>query len=134
MFNGMDISATALTSESLWMDTIANNLANANTSSSANGTPYRQESVAFSAIAPTAASPAGNGVRVTKIMLSPAPFATVYDPTSPYANAQGNIETSNVNLPEQMVNMTEATQSYQANASAFNADKTMILKALTIGV
>ncbi|HBQ94680.1 MAG: flagellar basal body rod protein FlgC [Firmicutes bacterium] len=136
MFDALNITSTALSAESLRLDLVANNLANATTTKTVTGFPYQSESAILSAVpAPRrgAYEGVGQGVMVRAIVSSPAPFPKVYDPTSPLANHQGYILQSNVNLSTQMVDMAEASQAYQANANAFSADKNMILKALTLG-
>ncbi len=136
MFDALNITSTALTAESLRLDLVANNLANATTTKTVTGFPYQSESAVLSSV-PAAARGAykgvGQGVTVRSIVASQAPFPKVYDPTSALANKQGYVLQSNVSLSTQMVDMAEASQAYQANANAFTADKNMILKALTLG-
>jgi flagellar basal-body rod protein FlgC len=136
MFDAMQISSTALSAETVRLDLVANNLANATTTQTASGFPYQSESAVLSSLpAPTSGVNAGvgQGVMVTAILSSQAPFPQTYDPTSPNANAQGYVLEPNVSLSSQMVNMAEASQAYQANANAFSADKNMVSKALTLG-
>ncbi len=136
MFDALKISASGLTAESTRLGVIANNLANVDTTTTPQGGPYRREFVLLSAVpgSPTGANPhIGQGVVVSAILQDPSPFKTVYDPTSPLANAKGNVLYPNVNLATEMVDMIDATSAYQANSSAFTADKTMALKALTLG-
>lgn len=137
MFDGMTISSSGLTAESLRLSVVANNLANADTTVTPQGGPYRREFVVFQC-APTAASGPnqgiGQGVTVTGIYQDPSPFKVVYNPASPQANKAGNVLYPNVSLPTEMVDMVQASQAYQANVSAFNAAKAMDVKALTIGL
>ncbi|WP_053960226.1 flagellar basal body rod protein FlgC [Sulfobacillus thermosulfidooxidans] len=136
MFDALNITASALSAESLRLDLVANNLANATTTKTVTGFPYQSESAVLAQIPAPSNGPyrgIGQGVVVKAILASQAPFPKVYDPTSPLANAQGYVLESNVNLSTQMVDMAEASQAYQANANAFSADKNMILKALTLG-
>lgn len=136
MFDALNITSSALSAESLRLDLVANNLANATTTKTATGFPYQSESAILSPLPAPGHGPyqgVGQGVVVRQVIASQAPFPKVYDPTSPLANAQGYVLESNVNLSTQMVDMAEASQAYQANANAFTADKNMILKALTIG-
>ncbi|MHB1611391.1 MAG: flagellar basal body rod protein FlgC [Sulfobacillus sp.] len=136
MFDAMKISASGLTAESLRLDVISNNLANIDTTQTPQGGPYRREFVVFSPVPATlsgADANIGQGVVVSAILQDPSPFKAVYDPTSPLANAQGEVLYPNVNLATEMVDMIEASQAYQANSSAFTASKDMVLKALSIG-
>ena len=136
MFDAMQISASGLTAESLRLDVIANNLANADTTQTPQGGPYRSEFVVFSPISAPSSGPnanIGQGVVVSAILPDLSPFQVVYDPTNPQANAPGDVLYPNVNLATQMVDMVEASQAYQANSSAFTASKATVLQALNIG-
>ncbi len=136
MFDGVTIASTGLIAESTRLSLVANNLANADTTVTPGGGPYRSEYTVFKAQAAPLSGPnqgIGQGVVVAGIYQDQSPFKMVYDPTNPQANAQGNVLYPNVNLQTQMVDMIEASQAYQANVSSFNAAKTMALKALTIG-
>lgn len=136
MFDALKISASGLTAESTRLGVIANNLANIDTTTTPQGGPYRREFVVLSALPASTQGPnrnIGQGVVVSAILQDQSPLKTVYDPTSPLANAQGNVLYPNVHLATEMVDMIDATSAYQANSSAFTADKTMALKALTLG-
>ncbi len=136
MFDAMQITSTALSAESVRLDLVANNLANATTTKTSSGFPYQSESAVLASLpAPNRGADAGvgQGVVVSAILSSQAPFPETYDPSSPLANAQGYVAEPNVSLSAQMVDMAEASQAYQANANAFTADKNMVLKALTLG-
>ncbi|NMP23545.1 flagellar basal body rod protein FlgC [Sulfobacillus harzensis] len=136
MFDGLNISSTGMVAESFRLSVVANNLANADTTVTPQGGPYRSEYVTFQSLAAAKSGPnagIGQGVLVSGLHQDQTPFKVVYDPTSPQANAQGDVLYPNVNLQTQMVDMIEASQAYQANVSAFNSAKSMDLKALTIG-
>lgn len=76
----------------------------------------------------------GNGVKVREIKENTeTPFKLVYDPTHPDANAEGYVQTSNVDLLTEMVDLISASRSYEANITMFNANKAMLTKALEIG-
>ncbi|MGD0152363.1 MAG: flagellar basal body rod protein FlgC [Thermacetogeniaceae bacterium] len=144
----MEISGSGLTAQRLRMDIISNNIANAGTTRSgnidANGRPlpYRREFPVFAAVAfnqllqsaeSNTASSAVPGVRVTAIAEDNSPFPMVYNPNHPDANAQGYVQMPNVNTAQEMVDMIDASRSYEANISALNASKEMCTHALDIG-
>jgi len=117
------------------MDTIANNLANVNTTRTARGGPYRRQMVVFEERLAQASGYGlrGNGVRVSRIVEDDDPPRLVYDPHHPDANEQGYVEMPNVNIVTEMVDMITASRAYEANVAALNAAKAMALKALDIG-
>ncbi|OGS70476.1 MAG: flagellar basal body rod protein FlgC [Firmicutes bacterium RBG_13_65_8] len=147
IFQAMDVSASGLTSERLRLDVISNNLANANSTRTPEGGPYvRQVAVVASrpaepgkagaGLAAAAGDPArlaGNGVRVLGIVRDPSPPVLKYDPSHPDADANGYVAMPNVNVVTEMVDMITAARAYEANVTALNASKQMILKALEIG-
>lgn len=148
IFNGMNISASGLTAQRLRMDTISSNIANVNTTrASINNEgeyePYRRKMTVFSpktqgfsAALQHAASKhsnTGSGVKVSQIIEDDAPFNLVYNPNHPDANEEGYVEMPNVDPLKEMVDMMSATRSYEANVTAHNASKMMLMKALEIG-
>ncbi len=76
---------------------------------------------------------AGNGVKVSKITEDDSDFNLVYDPTDPDANAEGYVQKPNVDPLKEMVDLVSGTRSYEANVTAMNATKGMLMKALEIG-
>lgn len=137
----MEISASALTAQRLRMDIIAENLANINTTRTAEGTPYRRRYVVFqqregdtfaSMLEQATAQCHGSGVRVTEIREDESPFKLDYNPEHPDATEEGYVQMPNVDLTVEMVDMMAATRSYEANITAVNAIKSMALKALEI--
>jgi flagellar basal-body rod protein FlgC len=144
IFAPFAISASALTAERLRMDVIANNIANANTTRTQEGGPYQRMQVVFAPrvdasreFAPMLSTMTSEGVplgvRVTGIQKDPAPARMVFDPTHPDANADGYVAYPNVNVTNEMVDLISASRAYEANVTALNASKSMILKALEIG-
>jgi flagellar basal-body rod protein FlgC len=131
LFNVFNISGSAMSAQSQRLNTVASNLANADSATSANGQPYKAKQVVFSAT-PTN-NPAVSGVKVQQVIEDPSPPKVVYDPKHPAANAQGYVTMPNVNVTEEMVNMISASRSYQNNVETMNAAKSMLLKTLTIG-
>ncbi len=151
-FSSMRVSATGLTAQSLRMDVISENIANVDTTRTAEGGPYKQKSVIFqqerdrqpfdsvfknevfrSTSFDKGYKNDGQGVMVTDIAVDDSQGVMVYDPTSPDANEQGYVEKSNVNIVDQMVNMISASRSYESNVTAINTTKAMISKTMEIG-
>lgn len=133
--SSLDISASGLSAQRQRLDVIANNIANAGTTRTAQGGPYQREQVVFSAhmeyLGIGAAQPAG--VDPPTIVADPTPSKQVYEPGHPDANAQGYVQMPNVNVVQEMVDMVSATRAYEANVTAMNAAKAMSVKALELG-
>jgi flagellar basal-body rod protein FlgC len=131
-FSSMQISATGLAAERLRMDTITSNMANANTTRSANGKgPYVRKIAVFQEALDANHQMAG--VKAVKIVNDPSPLRRVYDPSNPDADATGYVTMPNVNVLNEMADMMVATRSYEANVDTLNALKSMFSKALEIG-
>jgi flagellar basal-body rod protein FlgC len=144
IFAPFAISASALTAEKLRMDVIANNIANANTTRTQEGGPYQRMQVVFAPrvdasreFAPMLSTMTKEGiplgVRVTNIQKDQSPARMVFDPTHPDANPEGYVAFPNVNVTNEMVDLISASRAYEANVTAMNASKAMLLKALEIG-
>jgi flagellar basal-body rod protein FlgC len=134
LFNVFDIAGSAMTAQSMRLNVVASNMANADSVTSSNGQPYRAKQVVFQAKPLNASMPKGTaGVVVAKVVDDPSPMRLVYDPRSPYANEQGYVTMPNVNVVEEMANMISASRSYQANVEMMNTTKSMIQKVLTLG-
>jgi flagellar basal-body rod protein FlgC len=148
IFNAFNASASALTANRLRMDVISSNMANANTTRATvneNGEiePYRRKMVqieptdkSFQTFLDKAQNKSSNpstGVKVTRIVEDEEPFKLVYDPTHPDANEEGYVLMPNVDPLKEMVDLMSATRSYEANITALNASKSMLMKALEIG-
>ena len=131
--DAMDISASALTAERIRMNLISSNLANANSTRTAEGGPYRRKDAVFSAKMDEANAKMGGGVEVTNIMEDQAPPRLQYEPSHPDANAKGYVAYPNVNVVEEMADMISATRAYEANVTAAKASMDMQMKALQIG-
>ena len=134
MFRAMDINASALGAQRLRLDLIAANIANANTTRTPEGGPYRRKVPVFAEELQQASDRYGlSGVRVLAVMEDQSPFRQVYDPAHPDANAEGYVLYPNVNIVNEMVNLMEAGRAYDANVTAFNMSKEMFKAALSIG-
>jgi len=131
-FDALNASASALTAQRLRMDTIAGNLANANTTRTEKGTAYRREMVVFQAKEANRPGTASSGVHVAGIIEDQSPFRMVYDPEHPDANAQGYVAYPNVNPITEMTDLISATRSYEANVTVVQALKGAASKALEI--
>lgn len=131
LFNVFGVSASAMTAQSMRLNAVASNLANADSIVSSDGKPYRGKQVVFEA------TPMGDstamGVRVTRVVESAAPPRMVYDPKNPAADEKGYVAFSNVNVVEEMTNMISASRSYQTNVEVLNTAKSMMLQTLQIG-
>lgn len=149
MFDSLNISGSALTAQRLRMDITSSNIANAQTTRGkfVNGEwePYRRKMVVMESreksfdqilrgeMTKKTQNTQLQGVRVTKIVEDQTPFTPVYDPTHPDANAEGYVMTPNVDLSKEMVDLLSASRSYEANITAFNTGKSLMLKAMDIG-
>lgn len=131
LFNVFNISSSAMSAQSQRLNTVASNLANADSATSANGTPYKAKQVVFSATPSKSAD--ASGVKVTKVIEDKSPPKIIYDPKHPMADEKGYVTMPNVNVTEEMVNMISASRAYQNNVDTMNAAKTMLMKTLTIG-
>lgn len=131
LFNIFNISGSAMTAQSQRLNVVASNLANADSTTSANGQPYRAKQVVFSAT--PMGEGGGTGVKVSGVVEDASPMKMIYDPKHPMANAQGYVTLPNVNVVEEIVNMISSSRSYQNNVEVMNTSKSLLLKTLTIG-
>ncbi len=132
LFTVFDIASSALAAQSQRLNVVASNLANAESATTANGTPYKARQVVFTAM-PVAPGETSLGVHVTGVVEDPAPPRLVYDPTHPMADANGYVTMPNVNVVEEMTNMISASRSYQTNLDLINTTKTLLLRTLALG-
>ncbi|THF64184.1 flagellar basal body rod protein FlgC [Pseudothauera rhizosphaerae] len=133
MLNVFGIAGSALTAQSLRLNTTASNLANADSVIAEDGRPYKAKQVVFAARQVPDAGPGAVGVQVTEVVESTAPMRLVYEPHNPAANAEGYVEMPNVNVVEEMVNMISASRSYQNNAEVMTTARTLLQRTLQIG-
>lgn len=132
LFNVFQVSSSAMTAQSMRLNTTASNLANADSIISSDGKPYRAKQVVFEAT-PMGAGDSSTGVRVRQVVEDASPPRLVYDPKNPAADDKGYVAFPNVNVVEEMTNMISASRSYQTNVEVMNTAKTMMLRTLTIG-
>jgi flagellar basal-body rod protein FlgC len=131
LFNVFEISGGALTAQSQRLNTVASNLANADSATGPDGKPYRAKQVVFSTV-PIAGADASS-VRVSEVVEDQSPMKKIHDPKHPLADPQGYITMPNVNVVDEMVNMISASRSYQNNVEVMNTAKTLLLKTLQLG-
>ena len=142
VFSGMDISASGMTAQRTRLDIISENIANVNSTRDADGNIYKRKSVifhekgypSFQETLLGTTGYVGKGVKITEIIEDDeTECRMVYDPSHPDADENGYVTYPNVNTVTEMTDMIDASRSYQANVTAFNASKNMQLKALEIG-
>ena len=126
------ISASALSAQSLRLNTTASNLANAESAAGPDGKVYRAKQVVFQTN-PLGTGAESAGVSVARVVEDSADPKRTYDPKHPQADADGYVSMPNVNVVDEMVNMISASRSYQTNVEVMNTAKTLMLKALTLG-
>ena len=132
IFNMLHVAGSALSAQSVRLNAVASNLANADSVVSADGKPYRAKQVVFEAT-PINGSDSAQGVRVQQVVESAAPPRLIYDPRNPAANGEGYVAMPNVDVVEEMVNMISASRSYQSNADVMNTAKTLLQRTLAMG-
>jgi len=127
------ISGSAISAQSIRLNTTASNMANAETVASSEKEAYRARETVFQSYLYDTARPAEAGVQMLGIVESNAPVRHKYDPSNPLANEQGYVFTSNVNTVEEMVNMLSSSRSYQNNVEVLNTSKDLIIRTLSLG-
>ncbi len=142
LFTSMHISSAGMAAQRARMDVVAENIANAESTKTQDGGPYRRSQVVFEAVGMQSHfsrifhdqfNRAGTTtVRVAEISKDPSPFNQVYDPTHPDADVSGMVSMPNVNTIEEMVDMNSAARSFEANITTMDASKRMFLKALEL--
>lgn len=133
LFNVFKVASSAMTAQSMRLNTVASNLANVDSVTSSDGQPYKAKQVVFEATPTGGAGEASQGVRVKAVVEDPNPPRMVYDPKNPAADDKGYVAMPNVNAVEEMVNMLSASRSYQSNVEVLNTAKTMLMHTLKIG-
>lgn len=143
IFKSFGVNASGMTAERYRMDIIAQNVANANTTRTENGTPYRRKIVTFQEKGTDVASfdtffrkarglDTGDGVKAMGVYEDQSDLTMVYDPSHPDADENGYVLYPNVNIVTEMTNMIDAERAYEANATAFSASKSIAMKGLDI--
>lgn len=144
LFGAFDVTASGLTAQRYRMDVIAENIANVDTTRTPDGNPYRRKTVVFeekgngasfaNVLANASGKYTGKGVHGVKVIGTFEDTVTdmkmVYDPAHPDADENGYVTYPNVEIVTEMTNMIDASRSYEANATAFAASKSMAMKGL----
>lgn len=138
LITAIDVNASGLTAQRKRVEISSSNLANSQTTRTAEGGPYRRKDVVFRTNSfeeslGFAMDDGVNGVKVADTVDDPRPFDRRYEPGHPDADAQGYVAYPNVNTTEEMANLIEGSRSYEANLAAISVVKTMINKTLEIG-
>ena len=143
LFQSFDICASGMTAQRFRMDTIAENIANVNTTRTEDGTPYRRKIVtfeekeitpSFSDVLSNTTQFQGNGVKVASVTEDyETDFVMEYEPSHPDADENGYVSYPNVNTVTEMTNLIDASRAYEANATAFDASKAIAQAGLQIG-
>lgn len=131
--SSVDIVGSALTAERYRSDVILQNISNADTTETTNGEPYRRKQVVFQERPLTfkeTLDKASGGVRISQVVESDRDFKLVYEPDNPNANEEGYVQYPNVDNTEEMVDLMEASNAYNANLTAFSLLKAMVNKTL----
>ncbi len=129
MFLPLKVSATGLEAQKIRMNVIASNIANANSTRTPEGGPYRRKDVLFESYLYDQSSV---GVNISKIVEDPSPFKKVYQPGHPDADKDGYVSYPNVDAVAEMVNLISATHAYEANLTLIASFKDMFNKTLAI--
>lgn len=125
--DGLEVSARGMSAYRVWMDVIASNLANADSTRTAEGGAFRRQMVVL------AAEDGEGGVRVDELRRDPTPLREVYDPGHPDADAAGIVRYPNVEPAREMVDMMNASRAFETNAVAMSITKGMLVRALELG-
>lgn len=141
LFSTLHTSLSGLAANRLWLDTISSNIANANTTRTPEGGPYRRLDVVMtpqgrssfaSFLGNSDGSAVGQGVSVTGLVKDNTASRMVYSPNHPDANSSGFVAMPNVNVVTEMVNMVAAQRAYEANVAVIGVAKSMAMKSLEI--
>lgn len=142
LFSIFNVAGSGMAAQSVRLNTVASNLANADSVASSPETAYRAKEPLFAQIknqqmlnAGLGANSdgAGEGVKIAGVTESSAAIPSRYEPGNPLADANGYVYSSNVNPVDELVNMISASRSYQNNVEVMNTTKQMMIKTLSIG-
>ena len=133
-FKIFEIASSGMAAESMRLNTVASNLANANTISSSKDGVYRARQVVFEEVRGALSGPdAGAAVKVREVIEAQADALARYEPGNPLADANGYVYSPNINAIEQMVDMIASSRSYQNNIEVVNTSRDLMLATLRLG-
>jgi flagellar basal-body rod protein FlgC len=132
-FSILDISASAMHAQTVRLNTVSSNLANADSVASSEEGAYKSKQPIFSEILNKQEGLTKGGVKVDEIANSKAPAVKEYSPSHPMADDKGFIYHSNVNRVEEMANMISASRSYETNIEVMNTSKQLLLRTIQLG-
>jgi flagellar basal-body rod protein FlgC len=131
---GIDVTSGALSAQKMRLDIVAQNIANAQTTRTADGTAYKRQIVSFETeLVKRAGGTSLSTVRIGGVTNDPMPGQQVYNPQHPDAGADGMVTMPNVNLAYEMVDLITASRAYEANLSVVKNARTMAIKTFEIG-
>jgi flagellar basal-body rod protein FlgC len=130
--NVFQIAASALSAQSMRLNAVASNLANADSAHSSTGGGYEAKQVVFEAMPIDSSSPWAQGVRMKAVVEDTSPPRLVYDPKHPLADSKGYVAYPNVDVVEEMTNMISASRSYQTNVEVMNTAKSLLQRTLAV--
>lgn len=134
LYNVFKVTGSAMSAQTVRLNTVASNLANADVVSGNKDDVYKARQPVFAAVMDSLnTQQASIPVRMQGIVESQAEPVEMYNPSHPKANEEGYVYKSNVNSIEAMTNMMSASRSYQNNVEVFNTSKQMLLKTLSLG-
>jgi flagellar basal-body rod protein FlgC len=135
LFSIFNVAGSGMAAQSLRLNTVASNLANADSVASTPDAAYRAREPLFAAMQgrPGSGNAAGEGVQVLGLSESQSAIPSRYEPGNPLADADGNVYASNVNPVDELVNMISASRSYQNNVEVMNTTKQLMVKTLDLG-
>jgi flagellar basal-body rod protein FlgC len=134
LFSIFDVAGSAMSAQTVRLNTVASNMANADVVSDTEAGAYHARQPVFSAVMKAlGGNPASVPVEINGIVESDAPINKQYSPEHPDADKDGYIFMSNVNMIEEMANMISASRSYQSNVEAANTSKQLLLETLRLG-
>ncbi len=137
-FSIFDVAGQAMSAQNIRLNTIASNMANAETVGSSAAETYRAKYPVFSAVKTQIEGDNGgtgvaHGVKVDKLVESDKPLQVIYDPSHPKADKDGFIYKSNVNIVQEMADMISASRSFQTNVQMLNTAKELMQHAINLG-
>lgn len=134
LFKVFDTAGTALSAQSVRLNTVASNLANAESAAGTAEQAYKPKQAVFQTLLQGfGADQSAVGVKVADVVTSDAPPRQAYEPNNPVADEKGYVYYPNVSAVEEMANMISASRSYQTNVEVMNTAKQLLVRTLQLG-